>query len=245
MIGVVVPAHDEEEHIGACVRSLLAASRCAGLDGEAVTAVVVADACRDATAEIATRAGAIVVRWLAFTDADSVVAPDWISAQLALGSDAVCGTIAVADWGSYGERMKRHFEATYTDADGHPGRCTQLLFSQRLRRGSCGYDTALRAFTSLRDMSLRRKVAEALRACRADSPAAARSSYSISGFAEGSCGYDTALWAFTSLRDMSLRRKVEGALRARVPYRPAAARSASTLSVLSQVKSGSSRPKWP
>ena len=195
MIGVVVPAHDEEEHIGACVRSLLAASRCAGLDGEAVTAVVVADACRDATAEIATRAGAIVVRWLAFTDADSVVAPDWISAQLALGSDAVCGTIAVADWGSYGERMKRHFEATYTDADGHPGRCTQLLFSQRLRRGSCGYDTALRAFTSL--------------------------------------------------RDMSLRRKVEGALRARVPYRPAAARSASTLSVLSQVKSGSSRPKWP
>ena len=168
---------------------------CAGLDGEAVTAVVVADACRDATAEIATRAGAIVVRWLAFTDADSVVAPDWISAQLALGSDAVCGTIAVADWGSYGERMKRHFEATYTDADGHPGRCTQLLFSQRLRRGSCGYDTALRAFTSL--------------------------------------------------RDMSLRRKVEGALRARVPYRPAAARSASTLSVLSQVKSGSSRPKWP
>ena len=195
MIGVVVPAHDEEEHIGACVRSLLAASRCAGLDGEAVTAVVVADACRDATAEIATRAGAIVVRWLAFTDADSVVAPDWISAQLALGSDAVCGTIAVADWGSYGERMKRHFEATYTDADGHPGRCTQLLFSQRLRRGSCGYDTAL--------------------------------------------------WAFTSLRDMSLRRKVEGALRARVPYRPAAARSASTLSVLSQVKSGSSRPKWP
>ncbi len=142
MIGVVVPAHDEEEHIGACVRSLLAASRCAGLDGEAVTAVVVADACSDATAEIATRAGAVVVRcaarnvgiaratgaqhalelgarWLAFTDADSVVAPDWISAQLALGSDAVCGTIAVADWGSYGERMKRHFEATYTDADGH------------------------------------------------------------------------------------------------------------------------------
>ena len=47
------------------------------------------------------------------------IAPDWLSVQLSLGSDAVCGMVAVHDWGSYGERMRSHFEATYTDADGH------------------------------------------------------------------------------------------------------------------------------
>jgi hypothetical protein len=71
---------------------------------------------RAAGARFALEAGA---RWLAFTDADSVVAPDWLSTQLALGCDAVCGTVAVRDWGTYGEPMRLHFQATYNDAEGH------------------------------------------------------------------------------------------------------------------------------
>ncbi|CAM5781260.1 glycosyltransferase [Rhizobacter fulvus] len=142
MLGVVIPAHDEEAHIGTCVMSVREAARNHALDSEPVVVVVVADACADDTAQIALAAGATVIsidarnvgiarsrgachammagaRWLAFTDADSVVGPEWLSAQLAQGSDAVCGTIEVDDWGDYGERLRRHHLETYTDVDGH------------------------------------------------------------------------------------------------------------------------------
>lgn len=122
--------------------SLCRAAAHGGLEGEAVEIIVALDDCRDRTGllarglgartldlsarnvGLARRAGASLAltsgaRWLAFTDADSVVAPDWLAAQLALDADAVCGTVAVEDWGAYGDRMNRHFDLTYTDADGH------------------------------------------------------------------------------------------------------------------------------
>ena len=142
MIAAIVPAHNEADYIGACVHSLNSASRSSRLNGESVLVVVVLDDCVDATGAIAREAGAIALsvqarnvgaaraagaefaldagaRWLAFTDADSVVAPEWLVDQLDLHSDAVCGTVAVRDWGAYGEQMQRHYERTYTDADGH------------------------------------------------------------------------------------------------------------------------------
>ena len=142
MIAVIVPAHNEEDHIGHCLVAVQAASRSRRLLGESVALIVVADACTDQTAALARRSGATVVdvndrnvgmaraagaklalaagaRWLAFTDADSLVGCDWLAAQLALQCDAVCGTVAVDDWGEYGEQMQRHYALTYTDADGH------------------------------------------------------------------------------------------------------------------------------
>lgn len=142
MIGIIVPAHDEEERIEDCVESLVKAATHPNLAGESVEIIVVLDACTDITGQLARSLGARTVnlrarnvglarqagaraalgagaRWLAFTDADTVVAPDWLAMQLALKADAVCGTVAVEDWGAYGERMHRHFELTYTDADGH------------------------------------------------------------------------------------------------------------------------------
>lgn len=142
MIAAIVPAHDEAEHIGACLHALQTAAGSLRLGGETVLVVVVADDCRDTTAAIACKAGATVLqvqarnvgtaraagarfaldagaRWLAFTDADSVVGPQWFADQLALNSDAVCGTVAVRHWGGYGARMQQHYERTYTDADGH------------------------------------------------------------------------------------------------------------------------------
>ena len=142
MIAVIVPAHNEEAHVGDCLAAVNVASRAGFLLGESVALIVVTDACTDQTGAIARRMGAAVVevnernvgmaraagaelalaagaRWLAFTDADSLVGCDWLAAQLALGCDAVCGTVAVNDWGDYGERMQRHYQRTYTDADGH------------------------------------------------------------------------------------------------------------------------------
>lgn len=142
MIGIVVPAHDEQDCIGRCLQSLRAASHCTALLGEEVFIVVALDSCRDRTqaivhgmgahsvtvqarnvgvaraegARLALQAGA---RWLAFTDADSEVAPNWVAQQLAQRSDAVCGTVQVGDWTDHAPHVRRHFEATYCDRDGH------------------------------------------------------------------------------------------------------------------------------
>ena len=101
---VVVPARDEEPTIAAAVTSVLVAADGLGIP---VDLVVVADLCRDATAEIAAAAGAHVIRsragnvgaaraagvdaalagrpdrelrstWIACTDADSVVPVQWL-----------------------------------------------------------------------------------------------------------------------------------------------------------------------
>jgi hypothetical protein len=116
------------------------------LHGEPVLVVVVLNGCVDGSEALArsTAAAEVLVlesanvgraratgcahaialgaRWLAFTDADTVVAPDWFTAQLALGADVVCGTVQVDDWSAHGEhapRLHRHFLETYTDRDSH------------------------------------------------------------------------------------------------------------------------------
>lgn len=118
-VGVVVPARDEEARIGACLEAVAAAVRRAGRP----TAVcVVADRCRDRTAEVARAAGVDVLvndrpltigdvrnlgfrrvtarlggvterTWLLGTDADTVVPPTWIADHLRY---AEAGATAVA-----------------------------------------------------------------------------------------------------------------------------------------------------
>lgn len=145
MIGIVIPAHNEAEHIGATLAAVLRAAAHPGLEGEVVRTLVVLDACDDATGAVATdlRVSTLAVqarnvgiaraagasqlldagaRWLAFTDADTIVSPDWLVNQLALDADVVCGSIAIDDWsahGRHGEFLRGHFARTYTDADGH------------------------------------------------------------------------------------------------------------------------------
>lgn len=145
MIGVVIPAHNECERIGAALAAVQLAAAHPALAGEAVEVVVVLDSCSDATedvvlahgvarlalaarnvgiarargAELCIDAGA---RWLAFTDADTVVSPDWLVMQLAEQADAVCGCVDVEGWhahGDQGELVHSHFDSRYTHADGH------------------------------------------------------------------------------------------------------------------------------
>jgi len=142
MLGVVIPAHNECHTIGACVDAAMAAISRGDLRGEAARVIVVADACTDSTAQIARDHGADVLaidarnvgaaraagaqhllalgaRWLAFTDADTIVSPQWIVEQLALGADAVCGSVHVHDWSAHPEATRAHFSRTYTPIDGH------------------------------------------------------------------------------------------------------------------------------
>lgn len=142
MIAVIVPAHNEENDISACLTSISIAARRHELQGEKILIIVVLDSCTDSTPVVARRLGVTTIsldarnvgaaralgaqlalaagaRWLAFTDADTQVAPEWLSAQLAQSADAVCGTVAIRDWGSYGKAMRKHYANTYNDADGH------------------------------------------------------------------------------------------------------------------------------
>jgi glycosyltransferase involved in cell wall biosynthesis len=145
MLGIVIPAHNEAAVIGHALDAVMAAARHPGLHGEAVEVVVVLDSCIDATGLIAMQAGARTVslrarsvgvaravgaeavlaagaRWLAFTDADSVVSPSWLVDQLAQEADAVCGSIGVDDWSAHGAdaaALQAHFRRTYADVEGH------------------------------------------------------------------------------------------------------------------------------
>ena len=113
----MIPARDEEELIARCLRSVLDSARNARAR---VTITVAADGCLDRTAEFARAFTGVKVielessnvgaaraaasdravrrgaEWLANTDADSVVPPNWLEEQLALaaaGADVVIGTV--------------------------------------------------------------------------------------------------------------------------------------------------------
>lgn len=64
--------------------------------------------------------------WLATTDADTLVPPDWLTRQVDLagaGWDAVAGTVRVLDWGGRAGRLADRFDGYYSRdrlaGDGH------------------------------------------------------------------------------------------------------------------------------
>jgi len=145
MIGVCIPAHNEEKLIGECLKSIFTAAIHEELHDELVKVVLVLDSCQDRTGAIAMQwpvtflatsarnvgtaraLGADYLlqqgaRWLAFTDADTCVSSRWLADQLSLQSDVVCGTVEVDDWvehGIHAQQSQQHFESTYIDRDGH------------------------------------------------------------------------------------------------------------------------------
>ncbi|PVY96720.1 glycosyltransferase [Actinomycetospora cinnamomea] len=150
VLGVVVPAHDEEDLLGDCLAGLRTAARAVG-DRARVDVVVVADACTDRTERVARRHHVGVLRlaarnvgraraagadlllsrreepatWIATTDADSVVPPGWLVAQLdacEAGADAWVGTVEVEDWSGLAGPVRARYGDLYADGtvgDGH------------------------------------------------------------------------------------------------------------------------------
>lgn len=146
MIGVAIPVHNEEERLWQCLASVTAAAFHPALKGEQVCIVVILDNCSDGSAKIvqafphvavlacqasnvglARALGAAYLltagaRWLAFTDADTLVSQPWLAAQLSLNAEAVCGTIDVDDWQIFGQEaaiIKHAFMTAYQDKQGH------------------------------------------------------------------------------------------------------------------------------
>ncbi|WGW12281.1 glycosyltransferase [Saxibacter everestensis] len=60
--------------------------------------------------------------WLATTDADSRVPPDWLRRQLSYadsGYDAVAGTVRVDDWSGYSSNVRDGYEQSYVEHARH------------------------------------------------------------------------------------------------------------------------------
>ncbi len=125
-VQVVIPVRNEEKRLGACLDSVALAGRAmtATRPDIEIRTVVVLDSCTDASEEIAAGSGAELVRldagsvgaarragvsrvlvppwrspvqvWIASTDADTVVSPDWMVDQVGLadlGNDLVVGLV--------------------------------------------------------------------------------------------------------------------------------------------------------
>jgi glycosyltransferase involved in cell wall biosynthesis len=146
-IGVVVPAHNEQELLPACVSALLAAAAAVGIT---VEVLVVLDACTDDSALAAFPAATLSVdarsvgqarrdgfarllqgrpdgvsdnqTWLATTDADTIVPVDWLVRMLAhaaAGWTVIAGTVRVTDWTGHSELVRSHWLADHEDRDHH------------------------------------------------------------------------------------------------------------------------------
>ena len=142
MLGVVVPVHNEQLLLGACLDSIREAAT-AVVDHARVVAVVVLDACTDRSEQAARRRHVDVLRiearnvgaarragfadllglptrsrpeWVVTTDADSTVDPAWLMGHLdayARGWDAVVGTVQVLDWEGHPDRTRTWFSESY------------------------------------------------------------------------------------------------------------------------------------
>jgi glycosyltransferase involved in cell wall biosynthesis len=142
MIGVVIPVHDEEKLLGDCLDAVRRAAMDPLLEAEPVEIVVVLDACADRSAAIAIRHKAQIVslharcvgaaralgaslvldngaRWIAFTDADTIVPLNWLSVQLDLYADATCGQVSIEDWSGHPSGVRERYLKDYSTDSRH------------------------------------------------------------------------------------------------------------------------------
>ncbi|MHB8505945.1 MAG: glycosyltransferase family 2 protein [Acidimicrobiales bacterium] len=181
---VVVPARNEEGHIGRCLDALEATCRACPVPSRIV---VVLDSCTDGTAAVAARSGVDVLAvrhgnvgrardagarlairrsttspdrlWLASTDADSWVQPDWLAFMVAAadaGADLVLGTVRpetpdallLRAWAAAHHLRDGHRHvhganlgvraSTYTDVGGYPPADTAEDVALAARINRCG-----------------------------------------------------------------------------------------------------------
>lgn len=168
-VGVVIPARDEQELLPACLHSLavaigrvrlpvrivVALDRCTdrsaeivdgfGSAGLPVRPVPVAGAGVGAARAAGMRAVLADCPteqlWLATTDADSQVPPDWLVRQLGhvrRGAEVVVGTVRVADWSPQPAGVGERFAARYRPEPDHRHRHGANLAFSRARYLAAG-----------------------------------------------------------------------------------------------------------
>jgi glycosyltransferase involved in cell wall biosynthesis len=148
-LGVVIPAHNEQALLPACLAAVTSAALRVDIP---VLVVVTLDNCNDESDAIARDAAGVTVVeieagnvgiaraagaeavlrwaegtpndrvWLATTDADSVVPVDWLAGQCALanaGWEVVLGTVDVLDWSEHDIDVAPRWSAGYRPVEDH------------------------------------------------------------------------------------------------------------------------------
>jgi glycosyltransferase involved in cell wall biosynthesis len=142
---VVVPAHNERDHLPGCLRALASAARCMSVP---VRGVVVLDKCDDGSHEFAGRFGPdvhfvsveegnvgaaraagfthardhwpIEDTWYATTDADSTVTANWLRQMTSVDADMVLGVVSASVWRHLpAEVARRYLRAYQSKGPGH------------------------------------------------------------------------------------------------------------------------------
>lgn len=140
-IGIVIPAHNEEQYLSACLQSIQVAID--NISGYDVEVIVVLDNCADQSRLIAQshqinwiechyacvgKARDLGIRhligcgvtWIACTDADTVVSPDWLRYQIQhQPTDAICGTVTLDDLSHLSISKRQKYLAHYKDQMDH------------------------------------------------------------------------------------------------------------------------------
>jgi glycosyltransferase involved in cell wall biosynthesis len=143
---VVVPAHNEREHLPKCLRALTTAALCLTVP---VTIVVVLDSCDDGSDQLAGEFGPDVhfvsvdagnvgaaraagfeyartlcskeetdATWYATTDADSVVDADWLVRMTDTVADMVLGVVRVSTWRNFSPAVAQRYLRGYRSRRG-------------------------------------------------------------------------------------------------------------------------------
>lgn len=145
-IAIVIPAHNEALTITQCLASVQDAIEQLPASCPAYPLVVL-DSCTDGTMALVKAAGVSYIcgdyrcvgrardegirhaianynaTWLACTDADSVVTPDWLVQQIAhinqQPTDMICGVVSVDSWAHLTPQTRDDYIAHYQDKMGH------------------------------------------------------------------------------------------------------------------------------
>lgn len=144
-IGIVIPAHNEAMTIGDCLASVQTAIEQLPSNISAYPLVVLDD-CTDGTLPLVKTAGVDYIccdyhcvgrvrdvgirhaikngaNWIACTDADSIVMPDWLMEQVThikqQPTDMICGVVDVDNWAHLTSQTREAYIAHYQDMMGH------------------------------------------------------------------------------------------------------------------------------
>ncbi|RZF55862.1 glycosyltransferase [Acinetobacter halotolerans] len=140
-IGIVIPAHNEEQYLPTCLQSVQRAIQ--ELRDYHVEVLVVLDSCMDQSRSIVQeyqvnwiecnyacvgKARDLGIRylitqgvtWIACTDADSHVNPDWLVCQMQhQPTDAICGIVMLDDFSHLSMLKKQRYLSHYQDQMNH------------------------------------------------------------------------------------------------------------------------------
>ncbi|GAA5014610.1 glycosyltransferase family A protein [Acinetobacter puyangensis] len=143
MIGIVIPAHNEETDLPACIHAMQIAIDEIGSLAIDVRILVVLDNCTDQSLNIIQQAGidylqcdaqcvgiardlgirqmiATGAQWIACTDADSRVDRYWLQQQLQhQPTDVICGVIELDCWQHLSQTARKKYLSHYQDRMDH------------------------------------------------------------------------------------------------------------------------------